>query len=97
MQSSVAEQSLSLEQLRSFNELQRVSASPENAARLFTEFTTIDVSGLAPKVACPTLVLHAREDARVPYDRDKIIVGLQKACYKRPVSAAPAIMIRRRS
>ena len=66
----------SLEQLRSFNELQRVSASPENAARLFTEFTTIDVSGLAPKVACPTLVLHAREDARVPYEEGRRLAAL---------------------
>jgi transcriptional repressor NrdR len=28
-----------------------------------------------------------KDDSRVPYDRDKIIGGLQKACYKRPVSA----------
>jgi len=28
-----------------------------------------------------------KDRSRVPYDRDKVIVGLQKACYKRPVSA----------
>jgi len=28
-----------------------------------------------------------KDKSRVPYDRDKIIGGLQKACYKRPVSA----------
>jgi transcriptional repressor NrdR len=28
-----------------------------------------------------------KDNARLPYDRDKIIAGLQKACYKRPVSA----------
>ncbi len=28
-----------------------------------------------------------KDNSRVPYDRDKVIVGLQKACYKRPVSA----------
>jgi transcriptional repressor NrdR len=28
-----------------------------------------------------------KDGSRVPYDRDKIIAGLQKACYKRPVSA----------
>jgi len=27
-----------------------------------------------------------KDHSRVPYDRDKIIAGLQKACYKRPVS-----------
>ena len=28
-----------------------------------------------------------KDSSRVPYDREKIIAGLQKACYKRPVSA----------
>jgi transcriptional repressor NrdR len=28
-----------------------------------------------------------KDNSRVPYDREKIIVGLQKACYKRSVSA----------
>jgi transcriptional repressor NrdR len=28
-----------------------------------------------------------KDSSRVPYDRDKIVAGLQKACYKRPVSA----------
>jgi len=28
-----------------------------------------------------------KDRSRVPYDRDKVIGGLQKACYKRPVSA----------
>jgi transcriptional repressor NrdR len=28
-----------------------------------------------------------KDNSRVPYERDKVISGLQKACYKRPVSA----------
>lgn len=28
-----------------------------------------------------------KDGSRLPYDRDKLIAGLQKACYKRPVSA----------
>jgi transcriptional repressor NrdR len=28
-----------------------------------------------------------KDDSRVPYDRDKVIGGLRKACYKRAVSA----------
>jgi transcriptional repressor NrdR len=27
-----------------------------------------------------------KDHSRVPYDREKVIGGLQKACYKRPVS-----------
>lgn len=28
-----------------------------------------------------------KDGSRVPYDREKVLAGLQKACYKRPVSA----------
>lgn len=27
------------------------------------------------------------DQSRVPYDREKVVLGIQKACYKRPVSA----------
>jgi transcriptional repressor NrdR len=33
------------------------------------------------------LYVVKKNDSRVPYDRSKIVAGLQKACYKRPVSA----------
>jgi transcriptional repressor NrdR len=33
------------------------------------------------------LCVVKKDNSRVPYDREKIIGGLQKACYKRPVSA----------
>jgi DNA-binding winged helix-turn-helix (wHTH) protein/pimeloyl-ACP methyl ester carboxylesterase len=57
------------EQMQWFNDLQRISTSPENAARLLSSFGDIDVVDLLPKVAAPTLVLHARNDARVPFDQ----------------------------
>jgi transcriptional repressor NrdR len=38
---------------------------------------------------CESFKLHVikKDKSRVPYDRDKVISGVQKACYKRPVSA----------
>ncbi len=33
------------------------------------------------------LMVIKRSDNRVPYDREKVLSGLQKACYKRPISA----------
>ena len=50
-----------------FNELQRVSASPENAIRLQQAFGLIDVREYLPQVAVPTLVLHTDRDAVVPF------------------------------
>ena len=56
------------EQHRWFNELERTSASPEMAVRLLYVLGGIDVTELLPQVAVPTLVLHSREDARVPFE-----------------------------
>jgi pimeloyl-ACP methyl ester carboxylesterase/DNA-binding SARP family transcriptional activator len=49
-----------------FNELQRVSTSPENAERLLRAVGEINVADLLPQVAAPTLVIHTRGDERVP-------------------------------
>jgi transcriptional repressor NrdR len=45
-------------------------------------FTTYEKTGESIK-----LHVVKKDKSRVPYDRDKIVVGVQKACYKRPVSA----------
>jgi len=45
-------------------------------------FTTYEKVGESFK-----LYVIKKDNSRVPYDRDKIVAGLQKACYKRKVSA----------
>ncbi|UCG46777.1 MAG: transcriptional repressor NrdR [Phycisphaerales bacterium] len=45
-------------------------------------FTTYEKMGEGFKLS-----VVKKDSSRVPYDRDKIVGGLQKACYKRPVSA----------
>jgi pimeloyl-ACP methyl ester carboxylesterase/DNA-binding winged helix-turn-helix (wHTH) protein len=55
-----------VEQARSFDELQRLSASPENAECIQRVVGDIDVTGLLHLVETPTLVLHSRGDATVP-------------------------------
>ena len=51
-----------------FNELQRISTSPADAVRTFMAAGNIDVTNLLTKLTVPTLVMHARDDARVPFD-----------------------------
>jgi pimeloyl-ACP methyl ester carboxylesterase/DNA-binding SARP family transcriptional activator len=53
------------EQMDWFNELQRITTSPENAARLISAVGDIDVRRRLPLVRPPTLVIHARNDARI--------------------------------
>jgi pimeloyl-ACP methyl ester carboxylesterase len=59
------------EQARWFDELQRVTTSPDNAVRIREVMNNIDVSELLPQVRTPTLVLHCRDDAVVPFDEGR--------------------------
>jgi pimeloyl-ACP methyl ester carboxylesterase/DNA-binding CsgD family transcriptional regulator len=62
-------------QHRWFNELERISTSPANAARFMREFNAIDVTALLAQVRCPTLVLHSTRDVRVPFAEGRLIAS----------------------
>ncbi len=59
-----------------WNELERLTATPENAARVLEAFHDFDVTELARRLQVPTLVLHARGDARVPFDEGRLLAAL---------------------
>ena len=63
------------EQADWFNELQRVSTSPENAARNLLANGQTDVSDLISQVKVPTLVMHARGDARVAFENGRRVAA----------------------
>lgn len=81
------------EQHRWFNELERISVSPENAARFIRIFDQIDVTGLAPQVACPTLVLHPKRDARVPFDEGRQFTSLIPGARFVPLESSNHILL----
>lgn len=58
-----------------FNDLQRMSASAENAARLQRWLGEFNVLDLLPGIAAPTLVLHCRDDAAVPFEQGRLIAS----------------------
>ncbi len=64
------------EQMQWFNELQRVSTSPDNAAKVQAEASQIDVLDLLPQVSVPTLVIHARGDVRVNFEQGRQVAAL---------------------
>jgi pimeloyl-ACP methyl ester carboxylesterase/DNA-binding CsgD family transcriptional regulator len=64
------------DQHRWFNDLQRLSSSPSIAARLLRVFGNVDICELAPKIACPTLIMHARDDERIPVDQGRQLAAL---------------------
>jgi DNA-binding NarL/FixJ family response regulator len=64
------------EQWRWFTDMMRMAAAPETALRMLRFWQSLDVSDLARQVRCPTLVLHARRDAIVPYEEGQLMASL---------------------
>jgi DNA-binding SARP family transcriptional activator/alpha-beta hydrolase superfamily lysophospholipase len=63
------------EHMKWMNDLQRMTTSPDNALRLRIAGAEIDVRPLLPKIMAPTLVMHARGDAAVEYDRGRALAA----------------------
>lgn len=64
------------EQIRWMNAQMKTCTTPAMAARILRAAYEIDVSAAAQKVACPTLVLHSRMDAVVPFESGRMLAGL---------------------
>jgi DNA-binding SARP family transcriptional activator/pimeloyl-ACP methyl ester carboxylesterase len=64
------------EQIHAFNELERVTTTPEIAARIVGGFQTIDVRDQARQITQPTLVLHAKDDLRIPFEEGRLMAAL---------------------
>jgi pimeloyl-ACP methyl ester carboxylesterase len=63
------------EQLAWFDDLMRISMTPENAVRAEAEMYHINVLDLLPQVRMPTLVTHCRSDAAVPFAEGRILAS----------------------
>ena len=63
------------EQMESFNELQRLSGSPDGAVRYMDTTDGLDVRELLSQVKAPTLVMHVRDDPIVRIDNGREIAA----------------------
>lgn len=80
-------------QMHELNELQRVSASGETAARILMMLAHVDVSAELSQVRTPTLVLHSRDDAWVPAERSREIArGIPGARFHEIASANHVVL-----
>jgi class 3 adenylate cyclase/pimeloyl-ACP methyl ester carboxylesterase len=64
------------EQMQWFNDLQRITTTPENAYRIRQAQNEIEVSGLADRVSVPTLVIHVQNDAIVPFEEGRRMAAM---------------------
>jgi pimeloyl-ACP methyl ester carboxylesterase/DNA-binding winged helix-turn-helix (wHTH) protein len=70
------------EQRTWFNDLQRITTSPENAARLRQTVDEVEVTELLGRVKAPTLVLHCRGDAVQPFEEGRrLAAGIPGATF----------------
>jgi pimeloyl-ACP methyl ester carboxylesterase/DNA-binding CsgD family transcriptional regulator len=76
-----------------WNELERVTATPENASRTLDAFHRVDVTALASQLRVPTLVLHARDDARVPFDEGRRLAALIPDARFVPLASANHVLL----
>jgi pimeloyl-ACP methyl ester carboxylesterase len=58
-----------------FDELQQITAAPENAARLLEEFSRVDVRALLPGLRVPTVVFHCEQDRAIPFDEGRLLAA----------------------
>jgi DNA-binding winged helix-turn-helix (wHTH) protein/pimeloyl-ACP methyl ester carboxylesterase len=63
------------EQEQWFDELQRVSTSPENAARLMERGDNVDIRPMLAQVTTPTLVIHCDRDQAIPAENGRQIAA----------------------
>jgi pimeloyl-ACP methyl ester carboxylesterase/DNA-binding CsgD family transcriptional regulator len=82
-----------LEQHQWFNDLERISASPENAVAIVETLYQLDVSAEAASLRVPTLVMHSRNDARVPFEEGRQLAALIPAARFVPLEARNHVLL----
>lgn len=65
-----------------FDRLQRISSSPENAARFMEASSRLDVRPLLAGILVPTIVFHSQDDQAVPFDEGRwLAAGIPGATF----------------
>jgi DNA-binding CsgD family transcriptional regulator/pimeloyl-ACP methyl ester carboxylesterase len=82
-----------IEQQRSFNDMMRVSTSPETAVRIHRAFGEIDVEADARRITCPCVVAHARGDLRAPFEEGRRLASLIPGARFLPLESANHVLL----
>jgi pimeloyl-ACP methyl ester carboxylesterase/DNA-binding CsgD family transcriptional regulator len=76
------------EQHRWWTDLERRTASPQTAAAILSALYRIEVTEQARGLDLPVLVMHARGDARVPFDEGRLLAALIPGARFLPLDSA---------
>ena len=75
-----------------FAKLLRRTTSAENAARIIDATDVVDVTETAEQIDVPTLILHARDDRRVPFDEARKWAALIRGSRLVPLDTSNHLM-----
>jgi pimeloyl-ACP methyl ester carboxylesterase/DNA-binding CsgD family transcriptional regulator len=81
------------EQQRWFNDLQQITTAREQAAEILETLHQVNVTHLAEAVLVPTLVLHARGDACVPFEEGRRLAALIPAARFVPLDSRNHVLL----
>lgn len=81
-----------IKQIGWWDDLQKTTASPENAARLWRGFHKIDVRKDLQHVHTPTLVAHVEGDAMVPFELGRCLASQLPDAHFLPLRGANHIL-----
>lgn len=82
-----------LEQMQWFNDLQRISTTPENAVRISCAAGNIEVTDLLSRVQVPTIVFHCDQDAAVPFQEGRMIAAAISGAKFVPISSRNHVLL----
>jgi DNA-binding CsgD family transcriptional regulator/alpha-beta hydrolase superfamily lysophospholipase len=83
----------SAEQSQAFNQLTRIAGGTRASVSVLRALYDIDVRALAPKVRCPTLVLHPTNNLRVPYEEGRSLAALIPNASFVPLQSRNALLL----
>ncbi len=63
-------------QRRAFDERQRVTSTAQVAEKYLRAMFALDVKDLAPRVSCPTIAFHSRDDQLILFDQGRKLAAL---------------------
>ena len=81
------------EQMRSLSELARRSVTRAVLVQLIDCLYNVDVRDSAPRVRCPTVLLHAKGDQRVPFEEGRLLASLIPGARLVPLDTANHVLL----
>ncbi len=81
------------EQLRAQDDLLRTTTTRDNALKLLQAFQEADVLEFVPRVRCATLVMHAQDDAIVPFDEGRRVSSLVPGARFAPLESRNHVLL----